>query len=261
MTNRIPIQQFYDLLLNTYPTNSSLDDIYQINKKEIKYISKITLETIKDFSKELKTTPCFEQTIPIDLPTYNFLDQLKYIKKLIFRSDINTILYIIEKKIIEVKHLCHFHHNRFNDSGIYGFIELYLEQYLYFSLMLKDKNINIQIDKKANPQVGYGGEYYFYDVYRHDFNFKHDKIIKLNYKKLDYILDHYKYNKDIVNVNIKTIIDCGLFDINFIKEYTRYCLKMIYYAHHIMNKLYSETELDEKIYCLTKSILKSYIIT
>ena len=283
MAHRIPIQQFYDILSKKHPQNINWYDLYQLNKKEIKHISSIFLSTIEDFSQTLKIKKIkydisqlpqiifknnekyiklpninYEQII---LYNYGFLDILKYLNNLAKNLEFDKIHYIIENKIIDVENYCHYHHNRINDSGLYGFIELYIEQYIYFSLLLKDNNIKIQICEKMDFQNSlYDGRYILHDIYLHDFNFPHKKLNELISRQLYYIIKKYNYiyNNDILTNIVQEQIKNKSLDANFLKEYTKYCFQMIYSVYNIMIKLKIKDELNKKIYRLIKQTLMYY---
>lgn len=281
MANRIPIQHFYDILSNKYPQEINWYDLYQLNKKEIKHIANVFMSTIKNFSQtmKIKHTKYDTKELPqiifknnekyIKLPNvnyenlifyeYSFNDVLKYLNNLVKNQEFEKINYIIKNKILDVKDYCYYHHNRCNDSGLYGFIELYVEEYIYFSLLLKDSNLTIQTDEKSDFQyVLYPDKFILYDIYKHYFNFSHKKLNESIAKKLYYYVRRYRYNQDILtNVIEKKITEKSL-DANFLKEYTKYCFQIIYSVYNIIINLYSVEELDKKIYRLIKQTFMDY---
>lgn len=307
MSHRIPIQDFYDILKCQYPQDKLGSDIYQLNKKKIKYIASKMLNTVKEFANTIKVdsvvevndtikignTDCNISELP-QIPIGEILfflekrrvdgikDPFDYIIKLLKNLEIEKIIHIINKNPLYVKGCCHYHHNRYNDSGIYGFIELYIQQYIFFSLIMKDNNIEIQ--KKisgGSTYIIYKGDkftkqdklyeeiiktrecksYADYDyTYSHDFKFNHKEINDKLIKKFDNLIKTYNFNTDILCQNVEQDIKNELFNETYIKDYTKLSFKMIYYAYFIMSKLYNEKELDNKIYREIKNCLKYYFI-
>lgn len=282
MAYRIPIQQFYDILSKKHPQEINWHDLYQLNKKEIKHITNVFMSTIKDFSQTMKIKdtkytkydteelpqiiffnnekyiklPNVEKIIPFE---YRFNDVLKYLNNLVKNQEFDKIHYIMKKKIIDVKEYCYYHHNRSNDSGLYGFIELYIKEYIYFSLLLKDSNLTIQTDEKSDFQyVEYPDEFVLNDVYKHYFNFSHKKLNESIAKNLYYIVRTHRWNEDILTNIIEEKIKEKSLDENFLKAHTKYCFQMIYSVYNIMVKLYSVEELDKKIYRLIKETFMYY---
>jgi hypothetical protein len=279
MANRIPIQKFYDILSNKHPQEINWYDLYQLNKKEIKHIANVFMSTIKDFSQtmKIKDTKYDTEELPqiilhnnekyIKLPNveklisyeYSFNNVLKYLNNLVKNQEFDKIHYIMKNKILDVKKYCYYHHNRCNDSGLYGFIELYIKEYIYFSLLLKDSNFTIQTDEKLDFQyVSYPDKFVLYDIYKHYFNFSHKKLNESIAKKLYYIVRTYRVNEDILTNIVEEKIKEKSLDENFLKAHTKYCFQMIYSVYNIMLKFYPAEELDKKIYRFIKETIMYY---
>ena len=269
MSHRIPIQQFYDILSNIHQQEINWYDLYELNKKEIKHIANVFMSTIKDFSQtmKIKDTKYDTEELPqiifknnekyIKLPNvekiipfgYSFNDVLKYLNNLVKNQEFDKIHYIMKKKILDVKDYCYYHHNRRNDSGLYGFIELYIKEYIYFSLLLKDSNLTIQTDERSDFQyVSHSDKFVLHDIYKHYFNFSHKKLNESIAKNLYYIVRTYRWNQDILTNIIEEKIKEKSLDENFLKTHIKYCFQMIYSVYNIMIKLYPMEELDKKIY-------------
>jgi len=290
MAHRIPFQQFYDMLSNKYSQQIDWYDLYQLNEKEINHITNVFVSTIKDFSQTMKTEnkktenkkkknkkydttelpkwiiyknykylilPDFDKMIPYE---YSFDYALNYLRDLVKIQDFDKINYIIDNNILDVKNYCHYHHNRCNDSGLFGFIELYIQEYIYFSLLLKDNNYAIQIDEKSDFQyVSYPDEFELLDIYKHYFNLPHKKLNESVAKKLYYrIVRNYRANKNILTNIVEENIKKKSIDENFIKTHVKFCFQIIYSVYHIMKKLYSEEELDKKVYRTIKDAFTNY---
>ena len=285
MTHRIPFQQFYDMLSNKYSQQIDWYDLYQLNEKEINHITNVFVSTIKDFSQTMKTEnkktenkkydttelpkwiiyknskylilPDFDKMIP-HFCSFNYA--LKYLRDLVKIQDFDKINYIIDNNILDVKDYCYYHHNHRNDSGLFGFIELYIQEYIYFSLLLKDNNYAIQIDEKSDFQyVSYPDEFKLLDIYKHYFNLPHKKLNESVAEKLYYcIVRNYRANKDILTNIVEENIKEKSIDEKFIKTHVKFCFQIIYSVYHIMRKLYSEEELDKKVYRTIEDAFKNY---
>jgi hypothetical protein len=270
MANRIPIQSLFDILSKKCPQDVNWYDMYLLNKKEIKHISRVFLKTIKDFSQTIKIkNKVFEKT---EIPQIIYKKNIKYIKlpnqqnellfdnsnykifekyfnDLIKNDEIDKLHYILENKIFSIDYFCPEKQYRNVDGHIFKFIQFYIIEYLYYSLILKDNNIKIQIDKNANFQHATNSNgYVLKDVYKHDFKFPHEKVNEHMTRKLNYILESNNLNLDITTDIVQKKILDNSFDVNFLKEYTKYCFRKIYYTYYLINKFGNQKNLDEWIY-------------
>lgn len=282
MANRVPIQQLYDIFNKKYSEDIGWYEMYTINKKEIKHISRVFLSTIKDFAStiKIKTEKFPSDQLPkiiiknkikyIKLPTMDdllFYDKTLtdfqhkckfsasnrlveiYLKNLIKNDDVDKLFFIFNTKILNFKNFMIERIYRNVDSSIYDFIKLYIRQYFYFSLFLKDKNSKVKIeeliDARFTPE-----KYIFKNFYSHDFHFPHEKLNNILSKKINSLINDYSYyeNKYVLTDHVMKAINDEQFDVTFIKEYTKFCFRKIYLVYFLINSFSDEKDFDQYLY-------------
>jgi len=276
MTNRIPIQQFQDIMKKKYPNNIKNNFIYDENKKEIKYISRVILNTIKEFSETLK----YEQNnFILDLPKkdityddseitkdykeYNHdIQMLKYLKRIIKNFEFEKIHYLESKKIVDIKKYIYYHTSH-KEHGLFGFIENNIDEWLYFLLLsIQNKNILVEkiISSVKNHDIIYKGIKYtkedplYEDIlnYRsekcnHKYTFNYNYFMDLEHcskllnekrkKHINYIINQYSYLQDVkIDILLTEIIDNAKFTIEFINEHYKKYFSIIYNVYNILIK-------------------------
>jgi hypothetical protein len=308
MSNRIAIQDFYSILKYQCPSNKLGRDIYLMNKKKLKYIARTMITTIYDFANtiKIKNTNCDDcddcvvsdvSDIPKEIIDKTYVDssdghiyytfkgdyesRLKYIQNLLKNFEIEKIMYIIENNLLDMRNYSHYRYNNGReDWGIYGFIDFYVKQYIYFSLLMKDDNLEFQKEISGSSMyIMYKGEkfvprdklyneiiekrecesYVDYDyTYSHDFQFPHKEINNGLKKKFNRTIKESE--SGLLRWDIGFRVKNNLLDEKFLKEYTKLCFKMIYYAYFIMRKVHGDEEPDDKTYLYIKECLKGYFI-
>lgn len=260
MSNRIHIQQLYDIASKKYPHYTNKHVIYDENKKQIKYISKVFLKTIKDFSNTLK----IKQNDGVEnINCEYYYKVLECLKQFIKNDELDEAIETLSNVAQSIDFIFCFESHK--EHGLFGLIEENLCEYIYFMLLSIDKNIKIEKNECVSEMfIIYDGIKYTkedplyeqlitcrskkikYDcdknyVYFHDFHFFNNRINENLKNKLNFIIREYKYLYDVkFKISISEDIENELFDINYIKEHCKKYFKLFYSTYYVIMMEYVE---------------------